>query len=90
MEIESKQEFLLEYLFTESGSFIEIESFQFERDTFNQANRAEGLYEACKIIIERTKEKQDLNYSIKCLKMEGGNYQMNYETYQCFFLTKSV
>ena len=41
MEIETMKEFLLEYLFTESGSFVEIESFQFERDTFNQANRAE-------------------------------------------------
>lgn len=54
MEIESLKEFLLEYLFTESGSFIEIESFQFERNTFNQANRAEGFQEACKTIIAKT------------------------------------
>lgn len=34
MEIETMKEFFLDYLFTESGSFIEIESFDFEKSTF--------------------------------------------------------
>ncbi|CAK60705.1 unnamed protein product (macronuclear) [Paramecium tetraurelia] len=90
MEIQTKKEFFLEYLFTEKGSIIEIETIIIQSSTFRQANRAEGLQEACALVIEKTNANADVRYSIKKISMDDSDYQMNYQTLQCFLCLASV
>ncbi|CAD8095982.1 unnamed protein product [Paramecium primaurelia] len=90
MEIQTKKEFFQEYLFTEKGSIIEIESIEIQASTFRQANRAEGLQEACVSVIEKTANNPETKYSIKKIIMNEGDYQMDLNTIKCYLCLPSV
>ncbi|CAD8121707.1 unnamed protein product [Paramecium sonneborni] len=90
MEIQTKKEFFLEYMFTEKGSIVEIESIEIQANTFRQSNRAEGLQEACNEINEKTKNNPDIRYTIKKISMNEGDYQMDFNTIKCYLCQKSV